>query len=300
MARPSTLRARPVCCRRDAASKRWLAISLSALLGACAGPGSDPAGRTLSEARFVLLGEVHDNPLQHQARAALLRRLLADGRPTRVVFEAIDRGRDGAIAAAAAAAAPDDDARAEAVAGAGQLDRAAWRWPLHKPVIAAALAGGARVVGGNLPRIEARAIVRGGVEAAPPDLRQRLAATPWSAAQRAALEALIDRGHCGMLPSAMWPAMALAQRARDAALADAMLGAAASERAVLIAGNGHVRSDLGVPSVLRGAGVPAHEIVAVVYLEEGDEAVPADRVLRTPATARSDPCAPLRAPAASG
>lgn len=272
--------------------RAWLAAGVGLTLGACATPDTALPDRALRGARFVLLGEVHDNALQHAARAALVRALLADGRPTRVVFEQIDRGRDAAIAAA-----PRD---AEAVADAAQLDRRAWGWPLHKPLLEAALAGGARIVGGNLPRAEVRAIARGGLAAAPPALRQRIEQTPWSAAQQSAMEALIDHGHCGTLPAAVWPAMVLAQRARDAALAAAMLDAPVGERVLLIAGNGHVRSDLGVPLVLRGAGVPPQQIVAVVYLEEGDETVPADRVQRTPAASREDPCAGQRGRTAPG
>jgi uncharacterized iron-regulated protein len=77
-------------------------------------------------------------------------------------------------------------------------------------------------------------------------------------------------------------------------MAQAMLQAPPAERVVLIAGNGHVRTDLGVPWVLREAGVPAHDIVAVVYLEEDDPALPADRIVRTVRAQRPDPCEGLR------
>ena len=55
----------------------WLALALAACATAA------PDVERLRSARFILLGEVHDNAEQHRLRAALLRDLLADGRPTR-------------------------------------------------------------------------------------------------------------------------------------------------------------------------------------------------------------------------
>ncbi len=243
----------------------------------------------LRDARFVLLGEVHDNAEQHRQRAALLRDLLADGKPTVVVFEQMSRTRDAAIAAA--------PRQAEAVADAGGLDRAAWGWPLHKPVLEATLAGGAIVRGGNLERDTVRAIVRHGVDAAPPDLRAELAADrDWTVQQQRALLAIIAAGHCGALAASMQAPMVLAQRARDAAMAHAMLAAAPGTRVVLIAGNGHVRTDLGVPHHLRAAGVPAAQIVAIGFVERGAENGDAPYDLRrvTAAARRADPCTALR------
>jgi uncharacterized iron-regulated protein len=258
------------------------ALSSSAFLGACA---SAPTPR---EARFVLLGEVHDHAEQHSERAALLRELLADRRPTRVVFEQMDRAHDARLAAA-----PRD---AERVADAGALDRRAWGWPLHRPLVEAALDCGATVRGGNLPRDAVRAIVRDGRAALPADVRALLDAdTAWGDAQQRALEREIANGHCGLLPVSQLGPMALAQRARDAAMARALLDAPPDARAVLIAGNGHVRTDLGVPRVLRAAGVPARQIVAIGFVERGTDAdVPYDERRESAPLQRPDPCAALR------
>ncbi len=273
-------------CRRHLLLRTPLAV-LMLLAAACAAPPRARYAVTLPRLRaasFVLLGEVHDNANQHRMRAALLAELLADGRPTTVVFEQMGRADDTAIAAS-----PRD---AEAIAEAGRLDRKGWGWPLHKPLFDAAIAASARIEGGNLEAAEVRAIVRGGLPAVPADLRPLLADPGWGARQQQALEREIDIGHCHALPAAQWPAMALAQRARDAALAQALLRAAASGgRAVLIAGNGHVRRDLGVPRYLRVAGVPAAQIVAVGYLEEDERDAPYDLVQVTSRMPREDPCA---------
>ena len=211
-------------------------------------PPHDGELHRLRQIRFVLLGEVHDNAVQHSLRAALLTDLLADGRPTRIVFEQMGRANDSLIAAAAR--------DAESVVTAGRLDRTGWRWPLHKPLIEAALTGGALILGGDLSRDDMRAIVRGGPSAVPVDLRTLLDNSRWSPDDEAAIQREIDAGHCGALPPSQFAGMALAQRSRDAALASAMLHAGNdNERVILIAGNGHVRRDLGVPRYLMAAGV---------------------------------------------
>ena len=104
----------------------------------------------------------------------------------------------------------------------------------------------------------------------------------------------IDAGHCRALPQSQHAPMALAQRARDAAFAQAMLRAPAGTRVVLIAGNGHVRSDIGVPHYLRAAGVERARIAAIGFIEPGDDAVAYDISRVTPAAPRDDPCKAFR------
>ena len=109
---------------------------------------------------------------------------------------------------------------------------------------------------------------------------------------------------CGALPPQAISGMATAQRYRDAYLADALIGAAAGRgSAILIAGNGHVRSDRGVPWHIRGR-APATPVASVLLIEvqEGKtdpaEYVPrdpqgrpaADLVIFTPRAERADPC----------
>ena len=265
------------------------------------------AARRLRGTRYLLLGEVHDNPVHHRLRAALLRDVLADGVPTWVVFEQMDRQHNPAIAAA-----PPE---VEAVVEAGRLDRKGWAWPLHRPLFEVALAGRATVIGGNLSRAEASQVVRGGIAQIPPDLRRLLtdagngaapALSRWTAALDAELARQIDEGHCGALPPKMMAPKALAQRARDAALASTMTQAPAGTRVVLIAGNGHVRRDVGVPHYLLAvdpASPGASDIVSVGLLErapDGSTAVdgPYDEAWFTTRVARPDPCESFRPPGA--
>ena len=271
------------------------------------GAAPDPAAllQRLRGARYVLLGEIHDNAQQHALRAVLLRRLLSDGVPSVVVFEPIDREHSAALGAAAIATPHD----VEAVITAGGLDRAGWRWPLHRPVFVAALDGGAALAGGNLSRTDASRLVRGGAPQAPADLRALIDPvldTRWTPEQQAELLHQVDVGHCGALPKSMLAPMALAQRARDAALALAMVQAARQAapgaRVVLIAGNGHVRRDLGVPHDLAVLEATARVVsVAFLELEDGRPGAvdgPYDAAWFTPRAERADPCADFKPPVA--
>jgi uncharacterized iron-regulated protein len=272
-----------------ALTRRLLIGLIPLVLAGCAHapPTLPPA---VAGARFVLLGEVHDNPRHHAQRAQWLQALLADGRPTRVVFEQMDATRDDELRAARGASPTDSTA----IALAGGLDAKAWRWPLHQPLFDAALAGHAELAGGNLPRERIRAVVRDG--SVPAELRALLDAPGWTAEQQRDTEIDIAQGHCGALPAAQIAPMALAQRVRDASMAHAMLVAPAGSRVVLMAGNGHVRRDRGVPHYLRAAGVPAGDIVTVAWLED-DEAEAAgvyDLSQRTAREPRPDPCAAFK------
>ena len=126
---------------------------------------------------------------------------------------------------------------------------------------------------------------------------------PPDPAQVEAIEAAVREGHCGKLPERVVPRMAAAQRARDAVIADALV-ARAPAGAVLIAGNGHVRRDLGVPVQL-AVRAPQRSALAVGIVEvvenmaraedyvapEAGDAPQFDFVVFTPRTARPDPCA---------
>jgi uncharacterized iron-regulated protein len=91
------------------------------------------------------------------------------------------------------------------------------------------------------------------------------------------------------------------QEFRDISMARALVQAAESGPAWLIAGNGHVRRDVAVPRVLRAA-APGKRVLVVGLLERepngdapsADERKLYDVVIVTPRTQREDPCAGFR------
>lgn len=242
----------------------WLGTTLA--LAGCAMPGrrtpgsATPdrlidlaSGRTLTEvdrsatlrsADFVLLGEQHDNALHHAGRGELIAQL---GRRGSVVAEHLERGRRLAPPASSLTA---DLLGALQAAG---FEPRGWQWPLHEGLFAPLVAAGVAVQGGNLPRELARRIAREGESALPADLAELLRAAPLPPAAQAQLDEALLGSHCGQLPANRLPGLRAAQRARDAAMAQALLQAAEampSRPVWLVAGNAHVRRDYGVGQLL--------------------------------------------------
>ncbi len=248
--------------------------------------------RRVGSADLVLLGEVHDNRRAHAVRADLLRALGA--RHPAVVFEQ--------FAVSEAPIAPPAPGESLTVwLDRNGFDRRGWQWPLHEPVVSAALAVGRQIWGTNLSRAALTPVVMGGVDAAPEPLRRIIQAAPLDSAAQTALDSDLVIGHCRQLPPAMIPGMRLAQEMRDAAMTRAMLSAAAGGPAWLIAGNGHVRRDIAVPRILARVAPEKRVLVVGVIEREADGAEPSaadrtpyDLVIVTPHTERPDPCAQLR------
>src|SRR6185295_6177921 len=95
--------------------------------------------------------------------------------------------------------------------------------------------------------------------------RYRLDRAPPPDVEQAMVQEIRD-AHCGHAPEAALPKMILIQRARDAEMADQLVHRATGDGAVLIAGNGHVRADRGVPAYLRRAS-PTSTVGTVAFVE---------------------------------
>ncbi len=262
----------------------WLAGVLG--FAACA---SSPTPLPLRQP-VVLLGEVHDNAAGHRLRLQAFDALLATGARPALVLEMFDRG-DQPVIDAARARQPRPDAAAlvaEVLAArpGGAPPAGGWQWAFYEPFINHALQRGLPLVAANVGRAEARAVMRDGLAAHGFD-----AEVP--AAVLAALGAGIEASHCGQVDGAMARRMALAQVARDQQMARA-LEAHAARGAVLLAGNGHVRTDTGAPRWLSPATRARAEAIGVV--EAGDASAPYDRRVEVPPQPRPDPCAGLRMP----
>ena len=218
----------------------------------------------LANARYRLLGEVHDNPAHHALRARLISELAARGARPAVVMEQFDLDRDDALRAAQASGRD-----AEGLADAGRLDRKGWQWPMHKPILEAAVTAGLPVRAANLSRDLLRADVQSLAEGDTARWSARFHAARWTEAQAAELREDIAASHCGKVPDAIVPRLVLAQRLRDAAMAQALVDAETADGAILIAGDGHVRADLGVPVYLHAPGLPgaAARSISVGLLE---------------------------------
>ncbi|MCW5749934.1 MAG: ChaN family lipoprotein [Alphaproteobacteria bacterium] len=258
---------------------------------------ADDLYRALASADFVLLGERHDNQDHHLLQAATLRALAAQGRRPAVAFEMIDQEQADALASFLAAAPKDMSGLGAAIG----WERTGWPdWSFYRPIAETAHAAGLTMRAANLPRARIREAVRGGAASVPEPMRTRLALGQALPAEvQATMEREIADAHCGMLPASLLPGMAFAQRLRDAVMADSML-AAPGDGAVLIAGNGHVRRDRGVPVHLV-ARAPARSVATLAFIEVDaarvrpeDYQLPFDFVWFTPRVDDLDPCERMR------
>jgi uncharacterized iron-regulated protein len=258
----------------------------------------------LSAAGMLLLGEVHDNPEHHRLRsflvegrrALVMEHLRADQQAGLADFE--ERRRSGAAVTAA------DFFRAV------EWERSGWpEQALFEPLITAALRDRMPILAGDPPRAAIRSVAREGAKALPEGEEKRLRLdAPLDPRLQDALLTELEASHCGLVPKAAFGNMALAQRYRDAHLADALIRAHATHGSVvLVAGNGHARKDRGVPYQL-GRLAPSVTVLTLllVEVEDGkaelaaygprgpDGKLAADCVIFTPRQSRPDPCEAMR------
>lgn len=266
-----------------------LAVSLS-LLCACAERHPDIGEQqrltaALMERPVVLLGEVHDNAAQHAMRARALRALLEAGARPALLMEQFDRERQADLDAALARPGATAD---QVIAAATPADPAmqGWTWPFYEPYIALAIAYRLPIVAVNVSRTDTRRVLTDGLPSlgfdpnVPADI------------EAAQARAIVD-AHCGMIDTAQAGRMVGAQVARDQFMARAV-EANVVRGAVLIAGNGHVRRDIGVPRWMNEA--TRARSVSIGLLEPDDPNASAfDVVFTTAVQSRPDPCESMRA-----
>ncbi len=253
---------------------------------------------------FVLLGEKHDNPDHHRLQARMIGALVRAGRRPAVAFEMLSRDLEPALHALTAKGAPDANDVRRAVG----WDTRGWPpWKLYRPVFETALDADLSLVAADLDPAWQKALSRGGPARLSSVRRAYLGFDePFSDSARAALENEISEAHCGLVRGPAIERMVDIQRARDAALARALIEVADARPAggaVLIAGAGHARHDRGVPLYL-GRWAPGSAVASVAILEviggaldpvsdaagRGWRAYPYDYVWFTPRVDAEDPC----------
>jgi uncharacterized iron-regulated protein len=112
-----------------------------------------------------------------------------------------------------------------------------------------------------------------------------------------ALQDELRAAHCERAPGQVVIGMMRVQRARDAMMADRLAATAGKGGGVLIAGNGHVRNDRGVPWYLARLRPGARSVsIGLVEVREDVLEPPADLAydyvwFTAPADDRGDPCA---------
>ena len=233
----------------------------------------------------LLLGEVHDNAEQHQQRAARFKALLEAGARPALLLEQFDRERQADIDKAIVQG-KDADAL---IAAATSETKTGWNWAFYKPFISLALQYQLPVIAANVSRSDASRIYTQGLLA-----NGFIADIPDDIGKEQTKEIL--QSHCGLIDNKQAAQMSNIQVARDQFMAR-QIQVYQSRGVVLLAGNGHVRKDIGVPRWLPTSVLNNTRVVG--YLEalgstSTKTSLSFDEVITTTEQKRSDPCESMR------
>ncbi|HSH90954.1 MAG TPA: ChaN family lipoprotein [Ramlibacter sp.] len=202
--------------------------------------------RGLPETDVLLIGEQHDAPSHQRFHREVIEDLAAQGRLAAVAIEMAEQG--------ASTATLPRDASESAVQAALRWQDTAWPWQAYGPALMAAVRAGVPVIGANLPRSQLRTAM------ANASLDSLLPGPALKTQQRA-----IRTGHCDLLPESQIVPMTRVQIARDLAMASVLARHhVAGKTVLLLAGEGHVDSAIGVPQHLH----PKLRVRAIAPLPE--------------------------------
>jgi len=218
-------------------------------------------------AQYVLLGEKHDNVDHHQIQAWLVNKMVEAGRRPAVAFEMLSSDQQDKITHYLDGAQPTP---------AGFGDAVGWgrRWPhwaMYQPIVEAAMNGQAPIVAASFSRLVIRDIVRRGYDVLGEEKLDILRLKkPFSPQFVDAMAETIKVSHLGQLTDDLVIKMARMQTAKDSNMALTLVDASAQNNrngAVLIAGGGHVRNDIGVPLHLKRISGESVDVRTIGFLE---------------------------------
>lgn len=217
----------------------------------------------LARADFVLLGEKHDNVRHHAIQAELVEALGRQGRLEAVAFEMLPTDRQTALVEHLAAGGTV--AAMATALGWADLGWGPWSW--YGPIADAGHRHGALLVAANLSDDETARVYREGLAVLDPRLRQRTGLDEeLGGDEQAARERAMVAAHCGHELGAAAARMVDVQRARDARMAERLALLAGNGQGVLVTGNAHAATDVGVPVTLRRLR-PAADVVSIGLVE---------------------------------
>jgi len=252
-------------------------LCLAALLQGCVSAPLDIRQRVdaLLPADLILLGEQHDADDHQRLQRAVVLELAGRGQLAALALEMADQGRS-------TVGLPSNASEAQ-VRDALQWKQSGWPWERYGPVVMAAVSQAVPVHGANLPRAAMRSAMA--------DTRLDAHLPPSRLAQQ---QEGIRTGHCALLPESQIAPMTRIQIARDAAMAQTLQSLRQpGKTAVLVAGGGHVRRDIGVPTHLP-ATLNTRVVLAVAGSSSAADRGNVDRVWETPPLPPRDHCAELQ------
>lgn len=267
---------------------------------------------------ITLLGEVHDNLVHHMMRAWILRVEWDEGLKMRLdcdgpvfVFEHISTDQQPGLDQFTSFSR-----QARRLATASDLfrfidwDKSGWpAAPVFHPLVRQVVDSRRPILAGNPARETTRKVAKEGIAALAPAVAAELGLDkPLAPDLQDDLLGELEASHCSLMPKAAFGNMGVAQRYRDANMADVALKAAETRgNVVIFAGNGHIRSDRGIPWYIRQR-APKRQVISVAFVEtEAGKTDPTRYGPRDPAgkpaadyvafalpATRDDPCEQMR------
>jgi len=246
---------------------------------------------------YLLLGEKHDNPDHHALQLRALDHVLRADNVSAVSFEMMNSKQQPLLRELLSYRQSSLKQINEYL----QWDNDGWDWGYYGPLLQRAMQAGVLINAANISDEEMREVYGAPT---PAEIEGVL-----DEQTMVALEKDIDESHCGMLPESQFPAMVRVQQVRDFAMAGSLALNTEQKLQVLIAGNYHIRRDLGVPNYLfnRQPDLEESQIVTLAFMEvDATSNEPADYLQQfgsvkaydyiwfTPAVSDEDYCASLR------
>ena len=251
----------------------------------------------IESASYLLLGEKHDNPDHHLLQLMVLKHVIEQMRVVNVAFEMMDSDDQAALDQIS----QHNLTTLEGLKAYLGWDEEGWNWEFYGPLILTLAQAKIPLAAANITDATMSQVY--GEETS----SERAAILDEIGLQQLYVD--IDESHCGLLPESQFPAMVRVQQARDYNMANNMAIPELEKLSVLVAGNYHVRRDVGVPNYLlaRESHLQREDIVVLSFMEveqgEDDPATylqesktqPAfDYVWFTPAISNEDYCASLK------
>ena len=231
----------------------------------------DKAGllKEISAARYIMIGETHDNLQHHRIQADIIDYLSESNNPVSVAFEMIDAEQGRML---------DNNKVTSSDYLIELLNHfsSGWEYEIYyRNLFDSVIRAGFSIVPANIERKRLLEMMDEASGELPADLKNTLTRFPVTPQIAAAMEVDIIDSHCGMLNNEQAQPMLRAQRIRDAAMAMGLLNSNARHK-ILIAGNGHVRNDWGVARYLEQGN---NSVITIGLLEvDTDHNSPADYV----------------------
>ena len=251
----------------------------------------------IESASYLLLGEKHDNPDHHLLQLMVLNHLIEQMRVANVAFEMMDSDDQAALDQIS----QHNLTTLEDLKAYLGWDEEGWNWEFYGPLVLTLVQAKIPLAAANITDATMSQVY--GEETS----SERASILDEIGLQQLYVD--IDESHCGLLPESQFPAMVRVQQARDYNMANNMATLELGKLSVLVAGNYHVRRDVGVPNYLlaRESHIRREDIVVLSFMEvEQGEDDPAsylqepktrpafDYVWFTPAISNEDYCASLK------